>query len=610
MSDDAFIVTGTPDGQWPAWLLPMLAERVDVEGGHAQALVMVEHPAHGLAQALTAGQATDPAAWLSDWRAAAQRLLRDAQRQPGKTLLVDAEEALQAPQALAACCKARLGIELDVERFAPPPAADPLARTLAECAIGASGPTEALLAELLACCQPLGDAADAEWAPPGWRERLEVPAAAVRLQALFGAEPAVAKVAAMQGELATLTRQAEGLGAQLGALLQERDALQQRADVLGAQLDALRLEAQAQASRQADELAAASSKQDALQQENELLLLQLHQVQEELEHYFLQARDLQAKADADAARAAPVPGVVEVAIGDIVPEAERDTPPHRELTFSVRQVRAGTREVVESTVRLVEHHGHPGLVVFGGGGDMPPLFAAWQPGGQEDGRPYALLIPSDAHSAPLLDAMDSADWLLLHTLVLRLERLLQAPPVPLQPHWSALARRLRDAMQDLPPRLRHQGLKVEPAADDGAQTLHFERVLYGARQLARVSVRWQPEQARLALLAGDAACGPPLPSWPCDAQGTPLPSLELPLSSRDADAHEPWRRLGAADRAFVLALLGAWPPTLGQVAGGSESLRAQAERMLAPLPHPGLRPGLFRRAARRVLRPRPAAART
>lgn len=54
-----------------------------------------------------------------------------------------------------------------------------------------------------------------------------------------------------------------------------------------------------------DELAALKAKSDELAQENELLLLQLHQVQEELETYFLKYQELAGSGDAAAGAATP-----------------------------------------------------------------------------------------------------------------------------------------------------------------------------------------------------------------------------------------------------------------------------------------------------------------
>jgi hypothetical protein len=67
----------------------------------------------------------------------------------------------------------------------------------------------------------------------------------------------------------------------------------------------------------------------------------------------------------------------------------------RELTVMLRSVQSAARQVPDATVRLVEHHGHPGLAVFAPPG-AEPLFAAWQESGREANRSYMLLVPSGA----------------------------------------------------------------------------------------------------------------------------------------------------------------------------------------------------------------------
>lgn len=332
------------------------------------------------------------------------------------------------------------------------------------------------------------------------------------------------------------------------------------------------------------------------------MLQQLHHVQAELEHYYLESRRLQEEAAASAQTNA----AVKLAVAEVLPSIERDTPPHRELAFQLRQVVVDDQAIPEATVRLVEHHGHPGLVVFGNP-QGPQLLAGWRETGREDGRPYMLLVPADDPSRPLLEAIGYVDWQLLQALPAWLEHALQAPDLQLARHWQQLARRLYGQLQLQGRRVRYRQVQWLAAADGPAAVvaLRFSDVQWGTQQLPRLTVHWQPEgpQAGIVLM-NDAELGPPLTSWPDDAQGQPLPRLHLPLG-RDVPQHDKrqaWTRLPALDREFTLALLAIWPQALAQAGEGAApagpALAPAAEALLPDALQAVRRPGRWLRPRR------------
>ena len=764
----AFLTIGTPGGQWPSWLSSLLNSQpegaddwpttqpallqalrasqanprgpgpADAAGDvasmdtlaqrlpDAQVLVLVERPSLGLAAALAAGLVDDPAPWLHDWCEGARRLLWRAQSDPLRCLLVDAEEAWQHPEALAASVNQRFGLDVAATQAATEWAAvDPLSRALAEAIAAAHPEAQALFAELQASCvllapePPVADFASA--GPPidglsavGCLQALRVrllaaedeaerradelvalraqaqaqhaslQAVSVQLaQSQRSAQRAAADLAAAAGQNQLLQQQlaersetlaqlnqahqaqaqalqaavAERAGRQreLGELRQESElllqqlhqvqgelesvflarreaelrlaetsaerdsqvrlaadqaqqmaqqaqALQQLAQQLQeaqAGLKTLQAEAQrnaqqrdqsarvaqdAQAAQQAsdqrgqEKAAALSSLQLELaaerrtavgtRQENELMLQQLHQVQGELEHYYVECRRLEAAA----ASMVPATAGLNMAVAEVLPLAERDTPPHRELTFQLRGVTLEDREIPEATVRLVEHQGHPGLVVFGNEAGAQ-LLTCWQETGREDGRPFMLLVPADAPVRPLLEAMDQADWLLLQSLPARLEQALDEQDPPLAPHWQQLARRLQAQLQAPGRRLRYREVDVAPVPDGppGAWACQFSQLLWGSYRLPKLTAHWQTSGPLAGItLLNDAEAGPPLTSWPADERGLPLSRWHLPLGPGAAkrDKRHAWAQLAAPDREFLLALLAIWPQALAQAAAG------------------------------------------
>ncbi len=143
----------------------------------------------------------------------------------------------------------------------------------------------------------------------------------------------------------------------------------------------------------------------------------------------------------------------DVSIGEIVVVGERDTPPHREVSFVVREVRAGERQVAEAAVRLVEHWGRPGLVIFAEEG-RAPLFETWRESGREDGRPYMLLVHGEESAQSVYDAMGTLDWQLVQALAARLGQALQDHASDLA-EWRSLAQRLLTSLHEQPARLRY-----------------------------------------------------------------------------------------------------------------------------------------------------------
>jgi len=163
-------------------------------------------------------------------------------------------------------------------------------------------------------------------------------------------------------------------------------------------------------------------KRKATEEENELLLLQLHQVQEELEHYFLENRRLHKKLLGCFAMA---PYQLEAKAVHIGFSAE--APPHLHLDFTVEEARLSGRPLGNLRLRLVEHHGRPGLLVFGPAAPKASPTLHWRCDGEERGIYFLLVVPRDRSGAEYLAAAPTSDLLLLRDSArLLLEELLDA----------------------------------------------------------------------------------------------------------------------------------------------------------------------------------------
>lgn len=227
---------------WSDWLM---------ERPQSHLLLLVSLPAVAVARSL--GEGVVPKTALGQWLESAGTVLDVVRGQRRRVSLVFAEQVLAAPQAFLEALSQRLQLQLrcSVLTDLPPPGLpDAVLHMMAENAIRQSGEARNIAAELEANALPL-TAADVRSVP--------------QIEQVFNE---------YRDRIDTAADHAQKLREENAMLL--------------AQLQ----EAQLQA-RQAEERTAEVGKDDVrlhdLEEENQLLLQQLHQVQEELEHYYLQS---------------------------------------------------------------------------------------------------------------------------------------------------------------------------------------------------------------------------------------------------------------------------------------------------------------------------------
>jgi hypothetical protein len=351
-------------------------------------------------------------------------------------------------------------------------------------------------------------------------------------------------------------------------------------------LDTLQAEVRASSSMLADRTQALErSRRDADQ-----LQMQLHTVQEELEHHFLALQALES---------AP-PGMggsrTTLSVGELRFTDASHVPPHHHLQAELRHIDTSYLALQQLTVRIVEHAGHPGLVLLAAESGPVPLLAAWQPTGAEGGRPLMTLVPSDAAAQRTLQSLAPGDWRFIVELVALLRhRLADAAAHPEAARWRTVAARLQRQLADLPPRLRYSQVGVTTEVTDGRQprlAVRFSDVIFGLEARDDLLLTWQPgaAQAPLRLAVGGSDSVPPLAGWPTDPDGQPALEWAVPVGPGmvAVEKRRRWAALSTADRALVLALLDALPACADATAD-------------AALP-PGLEREALRSAARELYR--------
>jgi hypothetical protein len=316
--------------------------------------------------------------------------------------------------------------------------------------------------------------------------------------------------------------------------------------------------------------------------ENELMLMQLHQAQEELEHCYLAHRDLQAAASASGE---PLNTIM---VERLEVLAARDTLPHRELVLVLHGVKAPDRSLRRIDIRLVEHHGRPGLAFFQSDDEHHPLMA-WDPTGVEYERAYVLLVPADDPSNRLLQRLGTADWRFIQGVASHVASSLDDAVAS---RWRVVALRLRQQLKDLPERFRFDSVDVtSDASAQGALLVTFGNAAFGARQTTSLRLRWWPRrsggESAIDLLLPDSDDLPLFRSWPVKEDGDWRDAWSLPLSgARPASLEHRWRAIPRMDRDLLLGLLDALPAAAHQAVQSGVVNSHDAKALIAAASRP------------------------
>lgn len=258
---------------------------------------------------------------ITSWIVANNEILRFYHRNPDRCLLVNSLAAVHAPAQLAEKASSHFGIKLgaldgafQVDRAG----VSAIASTLAQAFIENCHDAIALYQELKASAD-LDIAATAGLEAEkrhAWQEyvlllenveRAENAARASAAQLMALEQDSARAISERQRQAEELAKSLEDqktvardLQVQLGQVVKVRDEQAAGAAELRRQLEA-KIAENAELKREPRQTA----KEAELAQENELLLLQLHQVQEELEHYFLEYQKLSGQGRQGAESVAP-----------------------------------------------------------------------------------------------------------------------------------------------------------------------------------------------------------------------------------------------------------------------------------------------------------------
>jgi hypothetical protein len=289
-------------------------------------------------------------------------------------------------------------------------------------------------------------------------------------------------------------------------------------------------------------------------EENELLILQLHQVQEELEHYFLENRKLSSRLLAASA------GPNLFRIDSIHFGHAEDTAPHRHIDFTIEGARLGEKSLGSISLRLVEHHGRSGLVVFATPEGKHPM-QSWREDGREDERTFLLIVPQDDTGRFYIQQANALDIILLRqSAVLLAAHMGQGTSVPSGlpvAYWRDVAMRFVAFLDENNDRLAAGDLEITAGATLDSFAFKISPALVGPNVFTEICGSWCNGSLILELLSAER---PPLMTWPHGEDGKPVKSLAISfLRGNHVEQRQFFASLTEGDRRLLRLILETLP---------------------------------------------------
>jgi len=544
-----------------------LHEHLDISwcAEHAGSLVLifVDAPARALLTASASVQAEAVTSALSRWQEVATQALKMAHQHPQRCVLVD---VASLPGDIGRLFS-ELGLPMPVKPVDPRPVE-----------AGRSDAVESILADRLAALDP-----SYETLYEDLRMSCRWPLALACLPSsapdVMAALPAYRALVARCRELEPRAAEAESLLQQQELLMRQVHQLEETAASLHSNVgDLTRQEknraasaARLQALAQERETAMSDSRRrfQAIIQERETALEESRRRSQALAHErevaWEEARRLQEqdRVRESACRLRTAGMELPLRADGMRLVGSVDTGDHRHLEFSLATLVVGSRTVSNLHLRLLQHLGRPGMALFATA-DGSPILGQWETHGEELGRAFMLVVPSDTRGEALLSRMGTTDWRLVRTLARAVALEISSGYEDLPTAWRTAASRLNGQLEALPARLRYDTLSAQAGPSDGpsiAIDVSMVDVLFGSTSLGDVGLRWWPSrngsEGRLAMLARADAAELPMGSWPVQNGGLLEAEYIVPLGGRWSAAA--WAALPGRDKEVLLCLLDALP---------------------------------------------------
>ena len=543
--------------------------------------------------------AVEPAirCWLEQHR----EMLRFHNRHPQRTLLVAADDCQANPDELLSLCQDnwQLPLTQPCSPFEPPPAPDGVYRFLAEQLCREFPELESLSNELAATITQCGD--EELLTPP--LEQIITQYQTMLADHAQALELANAEARAIEQQRDAVTQQSQKLDATLARLESEHAALQQAKT--GADQARLKAEQQGQASEDKIKsvettLSSAQEKIKSIEEkvknteenlresneENELLLLQLHQVQEELEHYFLRQQELQSQLTLADEKWQQLmrryPDYIEYEALELISDEEDPLSPPR---WRFKDLQVAGRSFAELEVWAQLERGIAGLVFARQSEPAGPL-KRWPSVAAQQDELFIIPIAQEQNlqlRAEILLDLATSDWNLIKALAKAMEKELDTVGSSAQAHFTAhqpeqLAALRAGLVQfatiidGYPAKFRYDTLALkQEQVNPGYEHLWLrcENVAFGAKtwpvfefRLACANVTPKRFGKDPKLEFPQASGAAPLSGWFAESEDQFGEKLELRFALPDAMDIGVWQQLPKDDQLLITSLMQRLPAML------------------------------------------------
>lgn len=545
-------------------------------------------PQQMLASAMNSRAAIDSIdAVMQAWQAHYQHLLRFHLRNPQRSLLVDARECAQYSPDLIKYCASQWKLNLAMPAGTGPLAVahDPLALYLAKQLCQEYPQTSELQHELAATITRLGNATPAGEQTPSEQ---------------IIAQYCALKDRSIESSMLQSCRDAlDEAGQANGQLVQQLQQVQERLDNSLAQYEDKQKElgiANSALSERAAELALLQTGIEELKarcqeyetgkiagnrSENELILQQLHRVQEELERYFLLHKDTQAQLLAEQTRWQRMlernPGYCDF---ESIELSADENSTDNAIVWHVKGLNTGGHNLPEVVFTTFLEQGLAGFVLprqFAG----TDLLVRWPVclSGQNEAR--IIPVGQDSNRKLRIDTLldlSISDWDLCSALTALLAGVLQQPAKYRVPagvdvvKMAAGFSQLGTFINKFPAIVRYDQvtLKREKLNQDYEHIwLKFTNLAFGNRRWAQFEFRLSCagiSSGRFGVYSAlefpEENGSAPFDAWFIESHDDFGGKLELRFAAPDAMDMDVWQRISAHDRTFLTALLERLPSIL------------------------------------------------
>ena len=327
-------------------------------------------------------------------------------------------------------------------------------------------------------------------------------------------------------------------------------------------------------------LAEHTKQQQSIQQENELLLLQLHQVQEELEHYFLQHQAAQQQLQHSEKRwqhmLQRTPDYCDYEALDVLPVEDEIN----STIWHLKNLTITGRQLPQLTFKLILEQGIVGFV-FTKQADNKGPFIRWPANVKTEKELVLIPVGKDELVRQRIESLlelSVSDWDLLKALCGFIEETLKQPQLVNLPRALDLdalvigLNTLKNLFENFPALLRYDQLSIKREQinpDYENLWLHITQLAYGNKRwpefefrLSCANVRPNHFGAHPKLEFPEITSQNVLESWFIEAYDDFGAKLELRFSMPAAMDLEVWQRFSEVDKNFLVALIARLPNML------------------------------------------------